>query len=478
MANEKVLKGPYWTRNWIEAMWRFTNENFVNFDTGAVDYEALGKEEFQFRKALFFRNFKNSERAKMAFASAEDDYKNPVENGKKGGRPKKSPQDAPNGNAGVDMSDARNGAASKSPTSCDTFTADVDIREDSKAKPDGSAITRNETRAHDALDSSAKNGEAATREGADVSTTFSRNMRRVPQNEAPAHGFSGGRTTQGTMSRSPEAAAQSGKASALDGLPDKDGQSAKTRYTSASCRYAPPSCSTEDGNHYDQDASTSTDDPQPEGLTGPTAGGSCGEISDATTTSCASTVSTNPSQEAPTRKAGDELIESGNGSLRNPTPSCEEHLDKALQSQRTGAAPDRVKNQPSSHCGKAPVRSFGESGLVHMTDAQANSLRSYYGEDFDRAVGILENYIMSLPSKAEGDKKGEAKFWREDYANRNHYFAMRRDNWVDNALKKAKTADKRLENASNPNYKSFKQQDIDARTEFFSKSIFDGKEAI
>lgn len=94
MANEKVLKGPYWTRNWIEAMWRFTNENFVNFDTGAVDYEALGKEEFQFRKALFFRNFKNSGRAKTAFASAEDDYKNSVENGKKGGRPRKNNGDA------------------------------------------------------------------------------------------------------------------------------------------------------------------------------------------------------------------------------------------------------------------------------------------------------------------------------------------------------------------------------------------------
>ncbi len=139
MANGKVLKGPYWTRNWIEAMWRFTNENFVDFDTGAVDYEALGKEEFQFRKALFFRNFKNSERAKMAFASAEDDYKNPVENGKKGGRPKKSPQDAPNGNAGVDMSDARNGAASKSPTSCDTFTADGDTREDSQDRKSGTS---------------------------------------------------------------------------------------------------------------------------------------------------------------------------------------------------------------------------------------------------------------------------------------------------------------------------------------------------
>ena len=161
MANGKVLKGPYWTRNWIEAMWRFTNENFVDFDTGAVDYEAIGKEEFQFRKALFFRNFKNSERAKMAFASAEDDYKNPVENGKKGGRPKKNPQDAPNGNAGVDMYDAGNGAASKSPTSCDTFTADGDIREDSQDRKSGTSANHY--------------GDAATREGADESTTVSNN---------------------------------------------------------------------------------------------------------------------------------------------------------------------------------------------------------------------------------------------------------------------------------------------------------------
>lgn len=240
MANEKVLKGPYWTKNWIEAMWRFTNENFVNFDTGAVDYEALGKEEFQFRKALFFRNFKNSERAKMAFASAEDDYKNPVENGKKGGRPKKSPQDAPNGNAGVDMHDAGNGAASKSPTSCNQFTADGDTREDSQAKPDGSAITRNETRHIDALEPSAnhyatrqaKNGEAATREGADVSITFSKNMR----------------------------------------------QTAKTRDTRASVRYAPPSCSPDDGNIYDQESSISTDNHQPEGLTGPSHGGSVASL--------------------------------------------------------------------------------------------------------------------------------------------------------------------------------------------------------
>ena len=56
-------------------------------------------------------------------------------NGKKGGRPKKNQettQDAPNGNAGEDMPDAGNGAALKTPTSCDQLTADGDTREDSQ----------------------------------------------------------------------------------------------------------------------------------------------------------------------------------------------------------------------------------------------------------------------------------------------------------------------------------------------------------
>lgn len=60
-----------------------------------------------------------------------DQYPQASANGKKGGRPKKSPQDAPNGNAGDDMPDAGNGAAAKTPTSCDPLTADGDTREDS-----------------------------------------------------------------------------------------------------------------------------------------------------------------------------------------------------------------------------------------------------------------------------------------------------------------------------------------------------------
>jgi len=76
-------------------------------------------------------------------------------------------------------------------------TADWDTREDS----------------HDGKSGTSANiyGDASHREAEDESATVSKNMRRVPQNEAPAHGFSGGRTAQGTMSRSPEAAAQSGK---------------------------------------------------------------------------------------------------------------------------------------------------------------------------------------------------------------------------------------------------------------------------
>lgn len=240
-------------RNDRDAAWKWVNR-FAN----TLQYQELEQDPDQYALAILAeaRSFNDQQRRKGQMLGvrkqlAKEGVTNPTqeqldEKWLEMYGQENSPQDAPNGNAGVDMYDAGNGAASKSPTSCDQFTADGDIREDSQAKPDGSAITRNETRAIDALEPSAniygprqaKNGDAATREGADESTTVSRNMRRVPQNEAPAHGFSGGRTAQGTMSRSPEAAAQSGK------------DSAKTRDTrdDSRGRYAPPSCSPEDGN--------------------------------------------------------------------------------------------------------------------------------------------------------------------------------------------------------------------------------------
>ena len=157
------MSGPRWIKQWISDMAEL-NEQFRN-DDGLVDFDALGREEYSFRVALITKKFGKSERAREIYRVAKIDYDSSVENGKKGGRPKKSPQDATNGN---DVDDR------KVATSCDTFTADGDTREDSQAKPDGSAITRNETRHLDALDSSANHyGDADTRDGADESTTVS-----------------------------------------------------------------------------------------------------------------------------------------------------------------------------------------------------------------------------------------------------------------------------------------------------------------
>ena len=240
------MNGPRWIKQWISDM-AALNEQFRN-DDGLVDFDALGREEYSFRVALITKKFGKSERAREIYRVAKIAYDSSVENGKKGGRPKKSPQDAPNGNAGVDMYDAGNGAASKSPTSCDTFTADGDTREDSQAKPDGSAITRNETRAHDALEPSANiYGDAATREGAEVvdsresgatePTTVSRKLGE------DAHARKDGEYRKSSTS-SPTAT--------LDGLPSngngpRQSQTRDTRDYSRG-RYAPPSCSPEDGN--------------------------------------------------------------------------------------------------------------------------------------------------------------------------------------------------------------------------------------
>ena len=138
MASKRVKDGPHWVKAWISELSALTDQ-FRDIETGAVDFEALGREEYHFRMALSRRDFSNSERARKVWEDAVGNYQQRIKAASKD----KNPQDAPNGN---------------------------------------------------------------------VSTTVSKNMRRVPQNEAPAHGFSGGRAAQGTMSRPPEAAAQSGKA--------------------------------------------------------------------------------------------------------------------------------------------------------------------------------------------------------------------------------------------------------------------------
>ena len=136
------MSGPHWIKQWIADL-ALLNDQFRNED-GNIDFVALGREEYQFRMALITRRFSKSGRAKEIYEKAKIAYDTNVERGKKGGRPRK-----------------------------DT-TADGDIREDSQAERDGSAITRNETRMPDALDTSANiYGDAIHREAGDVSATVS-----------------------------------------------------------------------------------------------------------------------------------------------------------------------------------------------------------------------------------------------------------------------------------------------------------------
>ena len=124
------MSGPRWIKLWISDL-ASLNEQFRN-DDGLVDFDALGREEYSFRVALITKKFCKSERAREIYRVAKNAYDSSVENGKKGGRPKKSPQDAPHGNAGDDMTDAGNGEATKTPPSCDQLTADGDTREGSQ----------------------------------------------------------------------------------------------------------------------------------------------------------------------------------------------------------------------------------------------------------------------------------------------------------------------------------------------------------
>lgn len=205
------------------------------------------------------------------------------------------------------------------------------------------------------------------------------------------------------------------------------------------------------------------------------------ETNDGTaTTPCASTTSTNPSQEAPTRKAGDELTESGNGSPWNPPPSCEEHLDEARQSHQDSPSGEALVNQGSASGstvrGLAKVaqpgadspadlfpedtakKPYGTCKHVMLTDADGHHLREVYGQDLALAIEILDAYLENNPKALKKYK--------------NHAAVLRKGNWVWKEVQENKINATRLENATKNN-KSFKQQDLDARTEFFSKSIFD-----
>lgn len=82
------MNGPRWIKLWIAEL-ALLNEQYRD-DDGKVDFEALGREEYNFRIALITQKFGKSQRAKEVFEQAKIAYEANVQNGSKGGRPKKN----------------------------------------------------------------------------------------------------------------------------------------------------------------------------------------------------------------------------------------------------------------------------------------------------------------------------------------------------------------------------------------------------
>ncbi len=90
-------KGIPWVRHWIQASHEWS-KNFID-DDGVVDYEALGREEFEFREALYNKDFSRNKRAEYLWTEALKTHERQLANGSKGGRPRKNSPDTRGGSA-------------------------------------------------------------------------------------------------------------------------------------------------------------------------------------------------------------------------------------------------------------------------------------------------------------------------------------------------------------------------------------------
>jgi hypothetical protein len=113
------MNGPHWIKQWIADL-ALLNEQFRD-ENGTVDFEALGREEFLFRTALITRNFSKSERAKTVFDRAKAAYIASSENGKRGGRPRKSTADGDTREDSQDIATSGNGSVTESGTSANIY---------------------------------------------------------------------------------------------------------------------------------------------------------------------------------------------------------------------------------------------------------------------------------------------------------------------------------------------------------------------
>lgn len=168
----KRKDGPRWVKSWISELSSLTDQ-FRDIKTGAVNFEELGREEYLFRMALSTKNFTLSQRAKEAWAEAMKPYQQRIS----AAESKKKNGDAAT-REGAEACICRESGSHAPTTVSNTMGADA-VSGDTTDEKSG--------------------------------TSASKNMPRVGQNEARPRIQGGDRSVQGPMSRSPEAAAQSGK---------------------------------------------------------------------------------------------------------------------------------------------------------------------------------------------------------------------------------------------------------------------------
>lgn len=84
IVNEKKIP---WVRHWIAATYEFSQD--FRKENGEIDFEALGREEYEFRKALYTGELSLNKRAEYLWNEAMNIHSVKSENGKKGGRPRK-----------------------------------------------------------------------------------------------------------------------------------------------------------------------------------------------------------------------------------------------------------------------------------------------------------------------------------------------------------------------------------------------------
>ena len=122
---ERTKNGPYWVKTWIADLSRLTD--MFRDEDGKVDYEALGREEYQFRMALARKDFSISVRAKKVWDEALGPYQQRIGAARKD---KESTAGAPTREDGVDRKSGtpatisqdaahrKSADDSKAPTSC------------------------------------------------------------------------------------------------------------------------------------------------------------------------------------------------------------------------------------------------------------------------------------------------------------------------------------------------------------------------